>query len=236
MSAEARASALRGAVAIALAAIALTGAAARAAASAPDPTADIPVGSLPAACEAAGTGPTCEHAAVAALDRDRRAVGLRPYRLPAGFVKMPPAHQWLILANLDRAAYSFQLITGTAMALNRVARAGALARQDPDPWPLLHTLHGQTTIGFGSNWAGGQANALLAYYGWMYDDGVGSGNIDCHAPSDPGCWGHRHNILAFPHAAVLTMGAAAPSGTASYALTIVETSTAPWPFAYRGHA
>ncbi len=146
---------------------------------------------------------------------------------------MPPPHQWLILANLDRATYSLPPIAGTATVLNHVARQGAVARADPNPWPLLQALHDQATIGYGSNWAGGQANALLAYYGWMYDDGLGGGNLDCRAPADPGCWGHRHNILAFPRAASLTMGAAAVSGTSSYALTIVETSTPPWPYAYR---
>ena len=67
----------------------------------------------------------------------------------------------------------------------------------------------------------------------MYADGHGDGNIDCHSPSDPGCWGHRRNILAFPAAPALTMGAAALTRARSYALTIVETSTPPWPYAYR---
>jgi hypothetical protein len=206
---------------------------AAAAEAAPNPPANIPIGSLPATCAQERAGPACEHAAVAALDRARRTLRLAPYRLPAGFLRMPPSHQWLILANLDRAAYSLPPIAGTAKVLDHVAREGALAHQDPNPWPLLQSLHGQEQIGFASNWAGGQPNALVAYYGWMYDDGYGSGNLDCHAPSDPGCWGHRQNILAFPHAAALTMGAAALTGALSYALTIVETSTPVWPYTYR---
>jgi len=95
-------------------------------------------------------------------------------------------------------------------------------------------------IGFGSNWAGGQANALLAYYGWMYDDGYGSGNLSCATPRASGCWGHRHNIFAFPHAPVLAMGGASVHVggglQASYALTIVETATRVWPYSFRAPA
>ncbi len=202
-------------------------------AAVPNPRADIPLGPLPVACEGAPSGGACERAAVAALDRARRALGLRPYRLPAGFISMPAPHQWLILANLDRAAYALPLIGGTATVLDRVARLGAVERADPDPWPLLRALSGQREIGFGSNWAGGQPNALVAYFGWMYDDGYGSDNVDCGSPADAGCWGHRRNILAFPHATALTMGACALAGAASYALTIVATTTPPWPYAYR---
>jgi hypothetical protein len=205
------------------------------AAATADPSADVPIGRLPAACNAAGTGATCEHAAVRALDHARGALGLAPYRLPAGFEAMPASHQWLILANDDRAAYSLPRIEGTATALNHVAREGAAARQDPDPLPLLAALHSQRIVAFTSNWAGGQPNALVAYYGWMYDDGYGSGNIDCRAPTDQGCWGHRHNLLAFSHATALTLGAAALAAHTSYALTIVESSTPPWPYAYRDH-
>jgi hypothetical protein len=42
-------------------------------------------------------------------------------------------------------------------------------------------------------------------------------------------------VLAFPHATALTLGTAALKASASYALTIVETTTPPWPYAYRAH-
>ena len=175
----------------------------------------------------------CERAVVAALDHARHRMGLGAYRLPARFIAMAPARQWLILANLDRIAYSLPTIAGTAAALDAVARQGAAGRVDPNPWPLLSALQGQAEIGYASNWAGGQPNALLAYYFWMYDDGYGSGNIDCPTPTASGCWGHRHDVLAFPQAAALTMGAAALGRAQSYALTIVETSTPVWPYVYR---
>ena len=149
---------------------------------------------------------------------------------------MPASHQWLILANIDRAAYHLPPISGIASALNAFALAGAQQRRDPNPWPLLQSLPGQMLIGFGSNWAGGQPNGLVAYFGWMYDDGFGGENIDCRTATAAGCWGHRQNILGFATAPVLTMGAAAIAATMSYALTIVETSTAPWPLSYRAPA
>ena len=202
---------------------------------APDPHRNLSTGPLPPACERAGASATCERAAIAALDRARAGMGLAPYRLPPRFTAMAPARQWLILANLDRRAYAEEPIGGLASALDAVAKQGAASRADPDPWPLLRALHGQSVIGYASNWAGGQANALLAYFGWMYDDGYRSGNVACATPSASGCWGHRHDIFAFPHGPVLTMGAAAVhpgrGPQASYALTIVETSTRVWPHA-----
>jgi hypothetical protein len=202
-------------------------------AAAPNPRSNIPLGPLPAACAGDGTGQICERAAVHALDHARAALGLRAYALPARFVSMPAGHQWLILANADRLVYGETPIAGTVAALNAVARQAALAHEDPDPWALLEALHDQRSIAFGSDWAGGQPNALLAYYGWMYDDGYGSGNLDCQTPTAAGCWGHRDNIIGFGHAAALAMGVSAPAGARSYALTIVATTTPPWPYLYR---
>ena len=199
---------------------------------APNPPSDIRLGALPAACARAGDGAVCETASVKALDAARAKLGLGPYALPADFVRLSPAQQWLILADLDRLAYSLRPITGLSAALDPIARQGAAGRADPNPWPLLMRLRGQSQLGYASNWAGGQRNALLAYYGWMYDDGYGSGNVDCRPPVSLGCWGHRQNILAFGHAASLSMGGAAIRGAASYALTVVETSKPPWAYAY----
>jgi len=216
----------------AIVACALALGAAGAAANPPDPAANIPIGPFPGACEQSPRGPVCEHSAIHALDAARAKLGLRPYLLPADFVTLAPARQWLILANLDRLAYHLRAIPGLAVALDRVARQGALAHADPDPGPLLSSLPDQSTIGFASNWAGGQPNALIAYYGWMYDDGYGGQNLDCSTPHAAGCWGHRHDILAFPSGGVIAMGAAAIAGSDSYALTIVNTAREPWPFGY----
>jgi hypothetical protein len=204
-----------------------------AAAPAPNPAADIPVGPLPQICESAPTGRACENVAIERLDAARAKLGLHPYLLPRDFVTLSPPRQWLILANLDRLAYARRPIRGLTLALDAVARQGAQAREDPNPWSVVAGLPGQSQIAFASNWAGGQQNAVLAYYGWMYDDGYGSGNLDCSSPTAAGCWGHRQDVLAFPGGPALSMGAAAiVHGDPSYALTIVATSTAPWPYSY----
>jgi len=207
--------------------------AAAAAAEHADPAANIPLGRLPRSCQRDPHGAGCENASVRALDGARAKLGLGPYLLPPHFVALAPARQWLILSNLDRRPYGLRPIAGLAPALNDVAKQGALARRDPDPWPLLQSLHNQAALGFASNWAGGQPNALIAYYSWMYDDGYGSPNIDCPAPGAAGCWGHRHDILAFAQGGALSMGAAAISGSDSYALTIVDTQRPAWPYSYR---
>jgi hypothetical protein len=198
----------------------------------PDPSANIPLGPLPQACRSAPRGAVCENAAIAALDSARARLGLGRYRLPSGFIALAPARQWLVLANLDRLAYSLRPIPGLSQRLDTVAREGAAAGRDPDPYPLLLALHGAGSYGFTSNWAGGQANGLYAYYGWMYDDGYGGPNVDCSTPTAAGCWGHRRDILAFGSGGVLTMGAAVVRSHSSYALTIVNTPTAVWPYGY----
>ena len=52
-----------------------------------------------------------------------------------------------------------------------------------------------------------------AYQAWLYDDGAGSGNVDCTTSHPSGCWGHRHDVLwgfaeSGAPAPVLVMGAA----------------------------
>jgi hypothetical protein len=202
------------------------------ASGAPDPSANIALGPLPVSCSRAPTGGICEAASVARLDAGRAKLGLGPYLLPRDFDTLLPVRQWLILANLDRIAYSLAPIRGVSVALDVIAKQGAEARRDPDPRPVLEKLSGQTQIGFASNWAGGAPNGPVAYFSWMYDDGYGSGNIDCTSRTSPGCWGHRHTILAFGAGGTLTMGGAAVPAERSFALTIVETSTAAWPYSY----
>lgn len=202
------------------------------AAGVPTPSANIPLGPVPAYCTRAPTGAACENASLGRLNAARAKLGLGPYLVPADFVRLRPIRQWLILVNLDRLAYRLRPVGGLTATLDAIAKQGARVRADPNPWPIVMKLPGQVTIGFTSNWAGGQPNALIAYYGWVYDDGYGSGNIDCPTPSAPGCWGHRRDIFAFGSATSLSMGAAIVAGEPSYAMTIVETTTAPWPYTY----
>ena len=185
-----------------------------------DPTQNYPIRNLPTACVKAPTGKRCINAGVYYLDKARAKVGLPAYNLPADFPSLAPAEQMFILTNLDRTQYGLPPITGLTAALNKDALVrGVKAGMDPSP---------SSTAGvkaWRANWAGGWYNAPMAYEGWMWNDGPGSGNIDCTAAHKSGCWGHRHNILSrFGSGAVLAMGAAAGSGPShglAYAMILV---------------
>jgi hypothetical protein len=210
----------------ALIAAALAASAATASAAAPNPSANMPL-ATPASCSAP-TSTACETAVVAGLDSAHTALGLGAYTLPADFDSLPPDEQLFILSDSDRVAYGLPPISGLSATLNSAAQAGVADDNDPDPQADLPSDLGD--YGFSSNWAGGYANDLLAYYGWMYDDGLGGPNIDCQSAGDPGCWGHRQDILAFPDSGSLVMGAASgtdPYGEPGYAMTIVW-STDSW--------
>jgi hypothetical protein len=171
-----------------------------------NPRSNFPIGSLPGACWSAPAGAACIRAGVAYLDRARASLGQAQYVLPSDFVSLSPSEQALVLTNLDRMQYGLSPIPGLTATLDRAAAAGVRAQNDPQPpsgWE-----------GYTSNWAGGYPNIVLAYEGWMYDDGPGSGNLDCTASNRSGCWGHRHDILwRFAPVGPLAMGAAAGTGS-----------------------
>lgn len=187
-----------------------------------DPSSNFSVGPLPSACQASPTGTVCIAASVNYLDQARASLGQPPYALPADFASLSPAQQALILTNSDRVLYSLPPITGLTDALDQDASAGAVS--DSDPQPSTSDWYGYT-----ANASWGDANMVLAYEGWMYDDGPGSDNVDC-TPSDPsGCWGHRHDILWQFGPGALAMGAAAGSdsgGNPSYTMLLMQGSPA----------
>jgi hypothetical protein len=201
------------------------------ASAAANPAANIAVGPLPAACTSAPRGAICQRAMVVALDRARATLGLGPYLLPPDFYSLTGSQQLLILSNLDRLSYGLPPVAGLSPVLNAVAATGVSADADPDPSALLRSF---ASFGWSSNWAGGYGNALEAYYAWMYSDGWGgkqTSNLDCTSPVSSGCWGHREDILAFPQAGLLSMGAAVrrdPSGQIGYAMTLVWTPPTNW--------
>jgi hypothetical protein len=171
----------------------------------PDPASNftLNMSALPQACWTDGTGAACEAAGIQYLDAARANLGQPPYALPGTFTSLPPIEQVFVLTNLDRIHYGLRPITGLAAVINRDAAAGV--RNQTDPQPSSRVWNAYT-----SNWAGGYPNILLAYGGWMYDDGLGSGNLDCTANNTSGCWGHRHDILwRFAPLGALAMGAAA---------------------------
>lgn len=152
------------------------------------------------ACHFAPAGAACTGGVLAAIDVARAAEGVQPMTLPANFAWLNGAQQLLVVTNLERVDRGLVPALGLARSLDGRALIGA--RNDTDP--VLQPIYGNWA---GSNWAGGYGSVLEADFEWMYDDGPGSPNLDCPAAGQPGCWGHRHNIIA-PYQAPLAMGAA----------------------------
>ncbi len=181
-----------------------------------DPHANLPVNQLPQSCDQP-TSAACVAASVGFLDQARAGLGQGPYQLPADFAALAPQIQQFVLTNLDRIQYGLPPITGITAGLSQDAMGGI--QRDADPHPSDPNFNYWT-----ANWAGGFENVVLAYEAWMYDDGPGSGNLDCTSPSAPGCWGHRHDVLwSFGATGPLAMGSAVgkdSAGISGYAMVL----------------
>lgn len=151
-----------------------------------NPKANVPrTAAMTAACKD-GPGATCQAAVVQAIDDVRASEGVKPLVLPAYYGSLTEAQQLLVLADLERVDRGLPGFTGLSSTLDSLAQSAAKANEDPD---------GPNNASWGSNWAGGEASALLADYDWMYDDGPGSPNLDCTSTDTSGCWAHRENVL-----------------------------------------
>lgn len=189
-----------------------------AAASDPDHN-TVPGRHFMAACFRVGTAPAAQHrcdvAALRAYDKVRAGEGVGPLTLPRGFDTMPPAEQLLLVSDLERVDRGLRPVAARVTQLDSLAAIGARNNTDPptpDPMP--------SGASAASLWAGAGTSTLLANFFWMYDDGPGSGNIDCAQPRDPGCWGHRRGILS-PFRAPLYMGAASV-GSSRFGASMAE--------------
>lgn len=157
------------------------------------------------ACATDATGPSCVTSAVADIDKARALEGVGPITVPTNWGSLSVPLQLLVIANLERVDRGLAPADGLVGSLNAIAQAGADSDADPQP---VNGLEGS------ANWAGGYTSPLEADFGWMYDDGLGSPNVDCTQSDQSGCWGHRHDILGvFPFASTpgpppVVMGAA----------------------------
>jgi hypothetical protein len=144
----------------------------------------------------------CLQSALEAIDNARAAEGVKAMVLPTGFASLSVAQQLFVAVNLERVDRGLPPFRGLTAGLNANAQRGAdIANDPPDPGTDYDVVD--------TEWAGGSSNGLDAVYGWMYDDGVGSGNLDCPKRGGAGCWGHRHGILDnFGTVGTLVMGAA----------------------------
>ncbi|HXW35295.1 MAG TPA: hypothetical protein VEJ87_12010 [Acidimicrobiales bacterium] len=144
---------------------------------------------------------TCVNATVEAIDNARTTEGLAGLVLPGDWYWLTPEEQMLVATNLERTVRGLAPLQGLAIALQPSSEAAAADSSDPSP------PGGFPFLSWGGNWAGGLGNPLEAMYLWMYDDGVGSPNVECTAPGQPGCWGHRDNVLAPMNCQPCVMGA-----------------------------
>ena len=121
-----------------------------------------------------------------AIDLGRAEEKLPPMILPVGYNNMSLREQEWVVTNLERGDRGEPQFIGLYSKADTDADQGA--RDDTDP---------TSTTGaniYGVIWAG-SANVLGSDVLWMYYDGPGGSNGDCKVATDPGCWGHRDNIL-----------------------------------------
>jgi hypothetical protein len=156
------------------------------------------------------TSAACTNATIQATAAARAPEGLGAMVLPSNFSALTPGEQLFVLTDIERVDRGLPAVVGMVAALDTDAQNAAAANTDPTPSSVPP---GSTVTSWASNWAEA-SGPLGSNYDWMYDDGPGSGDVDC-TPSTPGsCWGHRDNILGFNAAkvaashGVLVMGAA----------------------------
>ena len=167
----------------------------------------------------------CANAVLQAIANARTYEGLGPMSVPASWYSLSPSEQLFVATNLERVDRGLPALSGMATALDGSATQGAQQSQDPQP-PA-----GFPWSSWGSNWAGAVGSPLEAIYFWMYDDGQGSGNIDCTQSNTSGCWGHRDNVLMALQCGPCLMGtgfdANGYQGYPSWAEILVDTSGSP---------
>lgn len=141
----------------------------------------------------------CNATIIKAIDNARKTEPLggfpKTFSL-AAFGRLSPGEQIFAIADIERIARGLPPMTGLTPQLDAIALSGAVHQTDPSVnAPLKLNKGGGTATAWGSNWAGGTANALGADYYWMYDDGLNSPNSACTKSNESACWGHRKNIL-----------------------------------------
>jgi len=137
------------------------------------------------ACYAVSSA-TCNSVALQAIDGAHVAEGLPPLHLPSDYTGLNQTQQLVAVTNAERQERGLPAFAGPLGSLDSLALEAALTDSDPS---------GPAGTSWGANWGEGFATPLAADFIWMYDDGIGSSNLDCSASDQSACWGHRDNIL-----------------------------------------
>jgi len=150
------------------------------------PLANIsPSPAFDAACYAVSSA-TCNSVALQAIDAAHGAEGLPALQLPPNYTDLSEIQQLVAVTNAERVERGLPVFAGPVGSLDSLAQEAALTDSDP---------YGPAGTAWGANWGEGFATPLAADFIWMYDDGIGSSNLDCSASDQSACWGHRDNIL-----------------------------------------
>jgi hypothetical protein len=179
------------------------------------PAANIPPSpNFLGACYPHNTSAPCLSQIEQATTSARAAEGLGPMVLPGDFASLTPAEQLFVITDIERVDRGLPPILGLVNEFDADAQSAAQSNADPTPTVVPSGTHVTT---WASIWAE-NGNPLGSNYFWMYDDGVGSGNVDCTTAGQSGCWGHRNNILGLTayqttYGGNLLMGAAEAYGT-----------------------
>jgi len=166
------------------------------------PLANIsPSPAFDAACYAVSSA-TCNSVALQAIDAAHGAEGLPALQLPPNYTDLSEIQQLVAVTNAERVERGLPVFAGPVGSLDSLAQEAALTDSDP---------YGPAGTAWGANWGEGFATPLAADFIWMYDDGIGSSNLDCTPSEESACWGHRDNILSpsggSMGAAFVTLGA-----------------------------
>ncbi len=196
------------------------------ASSAPEPPAtDIPPDPDPSIpCRSPDDESACIADTVLAIDNARAQEGVEPMVLPADFEEITPSEQLFVMVDSERVDRGLSPIAGELGSLDQLSATAAQEEEDPSVPP--DGVAGLTVGAWAGNWASTESD-VEAMYQWMYDDGLGSGNVDCTATDQSGCWDHRDNILGFQNdvdrfgGSLSFGGGTASTGTAHQALQSV---------------
>lgn len=155
-----------------------------------NPTFNVPPQVMPACTQTPvdDTSSGCIDSVLHNINYGRSLEGLGPLVLPDDYATDSVPLQQLILADEERGDRGLSQFSGLDASLDTAALAGATGNADPSP------PGGYASNGWGSNFALDDT-PLGADFAWMYDDGYGGTNLDCTAPTDVSCWGHRDNVL-----------------------------------------
>jgi hypothetical protein len=157
----------------------------------------------------------CQASELSQIDSARANEATGPMNLPSNYASLTVPEQIFVVTELERVDRGLPPLLGLTATADASAQAGAVAGTDPAAPAGSRSA--------ATAWSGGDNSPLEADFGWMYDDGCGtgpaggpgSGNIACTTSTSwdqwPS-WGHRDVILS----SLLLPGCAACVAGAGY--------------------